>query len=304
MVRAVLIFGFIAGLLWEVSTPIGPAFSQSPTDPEEVTSKLIEIINRARVDRRLRSLRFEPRLTQIAKEMTRAIYNGESLATLNEGLEEMLREKGYPHMLFGGRYATTKGPVEEMVGAWLRENGPDGILSNPNALEIGVAYLNSEGSTVPDIPQNIWAVVIADPARPAEDGWDERIRLLVNQFRQRNGLPPLKMNALLARAAKAHASDMLARDYFRHFSPDGTDPGDRATAAGYRWTKILENLAAGQTNPRDVVNAWIRSKDGHREAMLDPIVTELGVGYVFAPFDPGRVEARHYWAMSLGKPVP
>ena len=287
-------------------TTIGPVSfvqAQSTPETEEAESKLIEIINRARVDRRQRSLRYEPRLTQIAQELAQAIYNGESLTSLNEGLEILLRQKGYPHMLSGGRYATTDGSVEEMVGAWLRDSGPDGILNAPEALEIGVAYLSSEGTTVSNMARNIWAVVIANPARPAADGWDIQILQLVNQFRRENGLPPLVMNAFLARAAKAHAQDMFNRDYFEHISLSGTDPGDRATAAGYRWTRVLENLAAGQTTPRDVVKAWIRSKDGHREAMLDPVVEELGVGYVFAPFDEGRIQARHYWAMSLGKAV-
>jgi hypothetical protein len=31
-------------------------------------------------------------------------------------------------------------------------------------------------------------------------------------------------------------------------------------------------------------------------------VTELGIGYVFTPFDPGRITSRHYWSMSLGRP--
>ena len=297
LLLSLCLIGLLAGPV------LAPVPSQAQTEREEAESKLIEIINRARVDRRLRALRFEPRLTQIAKEMTQAIYEGESLNSLNDGLEALLRQKGYPHMLYGGRYATTNDSVEQMVGAWLRDSGPDGILNSPDALEIGVAYLNSNGSTVPNIAPNIWAVVIADPARPAAAGWDEQIRQLVNQFRRVNNLPPLEMNAFLSRAAKAHSQDMLNRDYFEHISPSGTDPGDRATTAGYRWSRVLENLAAGQTNPRDVVNAWIQSKDGHREAMLDPIVTELGIGYVFAPFDPGRVEARHYWAMSLGKPL-
>lgn len=300
-VRSVLIGLLLIALLFVEGGHLGQADAQQPQAYPEST--LIEILNRARMDRRLPSLRYEPRLSQIASDLTRAIYDGESLDRLNAGLEALLREKGYPHIFYGGRYATTSSSVEEMARDWLRDTGPDGALTNRSAVEIGVAYLSSDGSTVPNIPQNIWAVVIAEPARPAADGWDESIRRLVNQFRYSNGLPPLEANVFLARAAHAHAQDMVSRDFFDHISPSGTNPGDRATAAGYRWTRILENLAAGQTTPQEVVNAWIRSKDGHREAMLDPVVTQIGVGYVFVPFDAGRMDSRHYWAMSLGKPV-
>lgn len=270
---------------------------------EKQESALIEMINLARRDRSLDDLHYEPRLTQIARLLAQAIFLGQPMNDLDEGLARLLQEKGYPHIAFGGRYATTDGSVEEMLTTWLENSGRDGILISDRVQEIGVAYLNSDGSTVADIPTNIWAVVIAEPAKPAASNWRRKVLQLVNQFRQSNGLPPLESNAFLDRAAMAHSRDMLARDFFAHINPDGESAGERATAAGYRWTHVLENIAAGQRTPRDVVNAWIRSTDGHREAMLDTAVTELGIGYVFAPFDPGRITSRHYWSLSLGRPV-
>lgn len=278
------------------------AHAQTADKREETESRLIQLINTARTERSLPRLNYEPRLTQIARQLTLSIYAGQRLNALSDGLEQLLQDKGYPHIQFGGRYATTEGAVGDMLNEWLREGGPDSILVNPNVQEIGVAYLNSDGSLVPDIPTNIWAVVIAEPARPAEGDWRRRVLQLVNQFRAANGLPALKPNAFLDRAAMAHSRDMLARDFFSHINPDGVGPGERARAAGYRWTRILENIAVGQRTPREVVNAWVASKDGHREAMLDPAVTELGVGYIFAPFDPGRISSLHYWSISLGRP--
>ncbi len=279
-----------------------PSHSQATDKRDETESRLIQLINSARAERSLPRLNYEPRLTQIARELTRSIYAGQRLNALSDGLERLLQDKGYPSIMFGGRYATTDGSVSDMLREWLEEGGPDSILINPNVQEIGVAYLNSDGSTVRGIPTNIWAVVIAEPARPADADWRRQILRLVNQFRAANGLDPLKPNAFLDRAAMGHARDMLARDFFSHINPSGIGPGDRATAAGYKYLQILENIAIGQRTPREVVNAWVASKDGHREAMLNPSVTELGIGYVFTPFDPGRITSRHYWSMSLGRP--
>ncbi len=280
--------------------PIFPGSTLAQMDGTE--SRLIEVINRARAERNQAPLRFEPRLTQIAREMAQAIYQGQKLDALSAGLETLLQQRGYPYMLYGGRYAINDEAVDVMVGKWLQEGGPNSILVNPTAKEIGVSYLSSEGSLVPGIAPSIWTVVIADPARPTSQDWAFRVLQLVNQFRAENNLPALKANAFLNRAAMAHARNMLSRDFFSHIDPDGNGPGERAKAAGYRFSRVLENIAAGQRTPRDVVNAWIASKQGHREAMLDPSVTELGIGYVFAPFDPGRFNSIHYWAMTLGTP--
>lgn len=276
----------------------GSAFAQT----NEKEPRLIDVINRARADRNRAPLRYEPRLSQIAQQMVQAIYQGQELDNLTNGLEALLKAKGYPYILYGGRYAINSDSAEMMVSEWLDDGGQQSILVNPTASEIGVAYMSSDGSLVPDIAPGIWAVVIAAPARPAASDWAEQILKLVNQFRAQYKLPPLKANAFLNRAGMAQARDMLARDFFSHMNPDNIGPGARATAAGYKWALILENIAAGQPTPRDVVNAWIASKEGHREAMLNPDVTELGIGYVFAPFDPGRITSLHYWAMTLGKP--
>ncbi|WP_420725078.1 CAP domain-containing protein [Hwanghaeella sp. LZ110] len=281
----------------QISTT-GPAGAQA----DEKEPRLIEVINRARAERNRAPLRYEPRLTQIARQMAQAIYQGQKLDALTDGLETLLKSKGYPYTLYGGRYAINSDSVEKMVTEWLEDGGQQSILTNKTATEIGVAYLSSEGSLVPDIEPSIWTVVIAAPARPADSDWAQQILQLVNQFRATYQLPPLQPNAFLNRAGMAQARDMLARDFFSHTNPDNVGPGERATKAGYKWSLVLENIAAGQSTPRDVVNAWIASKEGHREAMLNPDVTELGIGYVFAPFDPGRIKSLHYWAMTLGKP--
>jgi len=53
-------------------------------------------------------------------------------------------------------------------------------------------------------------------------------------------------------AATLHSQDMLNRDYFSHTNPDGLDPADRATNAGYPTTSVGENIAwSGTTGTLD-----------------------------------------------------
>ncbi|MEI8635057.1 pre-peptidase C-terminal domain-containing protein [Vibrio sp. PP-XX7] len=57
--------------------------------------------------------------------------------------------------------------------------------------------------------------------------------------------PALTWNCKLATAAAVHNQDMVTNDYFDHIGSDGTEPWDRAEAAGYSYSYIGENIAAG-----------------------------------------------------------
>ncbi|NEA14911.1 CAP domain-containing protein, partial [Streptomyces halstedii] len=105
----------------------------------------------------------------------------------------------------------------------------------------------------------------------------EQVVALVNAERAKEGCGAVSGNSLLATAASRHSADMADRDYFSHTSPDGTDPGDRITAAGYRWSTYGENIAKGQTTPAAVMEAWMNSP-GHRANILNCAFKELGVG--------------------------
>jgi len=118
---------------------------------------------------------------------------------------------------------------------------------------------------------------------------------LTNQERVANGLPELTWNDALAQAGATHCQDMIDNDYFAHYSLDGSDPGVRATAAGYNWQMIGENIAAGQKTPQIVVTAWMNSED-HRENILRPEFTELGVGVRLGS------KGYLYWAQEFGLP--
>jgi uncharacterized protein YkwD len=109
---------------------------------------------------------------------------------------------------------------------------------------------------------------------------------LINQRRAARGLPRLRLNRNLSRAAVWHSHDMVHRRYFGHVSGTGRDVVDRLYRARYlggrfSW-RVGENLAWGSGQlgtPREIVRAWMRSA-GHRENMLDPSFREIGIGVI------------------------
>ena len=86
----------------------------------------------------------------------------------------------------------------------------------------------------------------------------------------RGNAPRLRQSAALNRAAKAHADDMVARNYFSHVSPSGSRLINRVGAVGVPVCLVAENIAQGQSTWSDVFYDWMSSAV-HRKSMLNPI---------------------------------
>ena len=99
-----------------------------------------------------------------------------------------------------------------------------------------------------------------------------------NADRVRNGVSLLAENALLSRAAQAKADDMLNRGYYAHITPDGKSPLYFVDQTGYKYLNVGENLDLTYlSTEEDVETAWLNSPS-HRENLLLPQFTEVGVG--------------------------
>lgn len=117
----------------------------------------------------------------------------------------------------------------------------------------------------------------------------------------RGVFPPaaaLTWNAKLTDAASAHSADMAAKNYFSHTSADGRSMSDRVNAAGYLWSGLGENIAAGYAGVDAVMDGWVTS-DGHCANLMSANLIEIGLACV-----PGTSSSTYntYWTMDLGKP--
>ena len=108
--------------------------------------------------------------------------------------------------------------------------------------------------------------------------------------------PALSWNCELEVAARGHSADMANNNFFSHTGSDGSTLGSRATAAGYNWSSLGENIAAGYSSVSSVMQGWIDS-DGHCANLMGSSFTELGAARV----DNAASTYRSYWTQVFGR---
>ncbi len=102
---------------------------------------------------------------------------------------------------------------------------------------------------------------------------------LINNARAQNGLPGLAVNAILTAAAQAHSIDMACHGLTSHTGSDGSSVQERIAAAGYSASRSSEIIYASGY-PQTAFDWWM-SDQVHRNEILNPYLTEMGVGYAY-----------------------
>lgn len=101
----------------------------------------------------------------------------------------------------------------------------------------------------------------------------------MNAIRAQAGLPALKRNAELERAALAHARDMAANTFMSHTGTDGSDLRTRVERTNYRWCSLAENVARGHSTDARAVESW-RTSPGHYRNMTKTKAQHYGLANV------------------------
>ncbi|MCL2351814.1 MAG: CAP domain-containing protein [Firmicutes bacterium] len=109
-------------------------------------------------------------------------------------------------------------------------------------------------------------------------GFEQEVLRLVNKERAKAGVAELAWSDALAGAARAKARDMSENNYFSHQSSVLGSPFDIMKAHGVTYKTAGENIAKGQKTAIAVMTAWMASS-AHRNNILNPRFTEIGVGY-------------------------
>jgi len=123
----------------------------------------------------------------------------------------------------------------------------------------------------------------------------DKARDLINAYRREKGLKPLKLNAALTEAAKAHSRDLAKWDRISHYGSDGSNPWDRVKRAGYNAKVAAENVGTGQASMEEVLKGWQQSP-GHNKNLLLADVEHMGIALVQDP----RTEFKTFWTLVVG----
>jgi len=156
--------------------------------------------------------------------------------------------------------------------------------------ETGVSELINANPQLAN-PDHIYPGQKINIAANAELSQEQEVINLVNQEREKAGLPALEYDWELARVAKYKSQDMKDQNYFSHNSPVYGSPFAMMQNFGINYKSAGENIARGQRSAEQVVNAWMNSS-GHRANIMSSDFTHIGVGYV---------ESGHYWTQMFIK---
>ena len=105
---------------------------------------------------------------------------------------------------------------------------------------------------------------------------EQQLLDLTNQSRANSGLPMLRMDPRLCRAARLHSANMARLNSMSH-NLEGRSHQHRTMEAGYPSGMVAENICYSQGNPQAAINTWLNSS-GHRANMLSNQYSDLGVG--------------------------
>ena len=145
---------------------------------------------------------------------------------------------------------------------------------------------------MPVLPRNLVAIAvtigalsITAPSIAALTPAENTLLAVMNEARAAHNLTPLRVDAALQRAARAHSEDMLSRGYFDHGKF-----ASRMQRHGVRARTMAENIAwwAGYRWARRIVNMWLRSPN-HRENLLRPGFRRVGIATTSGLFAGSKV---------------
>ena len=105
---------------------------------------------------------------------------------------------------------------------------------------------------------------------------EARMLELVNGERIAAGLRPLAADPELLQVARQHSTDMFARGYFAHVTPEGHDPFERMRESNVRFITAGENLALAPT--LQIAHTGLMNSPGHRANILQRDFGRVGIG--------------------------
>ncbi len=158
-----------------------------------------------------------------------------------------------------------------------------------------VASLAPPSSAAPSAPEKAPKGALADRDYSKTVLNPETARDAINAYRKTKGLKPLKLDAELTVAARAHAQDLAKWDRISHYGSDGSNPWDRVKRSGYNAKLAAENVGTGQASFAEVLKGW-QDSPGHNKNLLQAEAQHMGIALVQDP----KTEFKTFWTLVIG----
>jgi uncharacterized protein YkwD len=148
-------------------------------------------------------------------------------------------------------------------------------------------------STAAAVPQNIAVLgasttgnstsLEAAPLSNALNEYENTIAAMINNIRVSNGLNALAADGSLNEVADIRGEDLMNRNYFSHYTPEGTNVFDlmRSMSIGFRYAgeNLAQSAPASAGTCEGFINAWLNSPT-HKDNILGANYTKIGVSMV------------------------
>ncbi|HQD41051.1 MAG TPA: CAP domain-containing protein [Bacillota bacterium] len=105
---------------------------------------------------------------------------------------------------------------------------------------------------------------------------EQKLINLINEERKKAGLNPLAVDLKLSKVARIKSEDMRTNNYFSHTSPTYGSPFQMMKDFGITYKSAAENIA--KTSSVDRAHTGFMNSEGHRQNILNPGYTHIGVG--------------------------
>lgn len=262
-------------------------------------------VNAGRAAAKVPPLTLSPELCRAAQARAEEIGAAGSLnrgAISGQTLIDRVARYGYRASALSQPVVQASGDPAAVIAEWRRMSSSAWKdARNPRYRDFGVGAAWLDGVPVYVLLLGVSSNdAFAGRTRSLRDPERVRAELLsaVNRERKARKLPPLDSDPRLAAAAQSHADDMLARGYYGHASPDGTQAMQRVRRKGYDAQRVGENIAKGQGSVEEVMKGWMKSRV-HRENILSPRFVDAGFGVALGKTPEGD---EVIWVQVFGRP--
>ena len=124
-----------------------------------------------------------------------------------------------------------------------------------------------------------------NPTSQAQDSNSLEIQIFdnINHIRVQNGMQKLNLNQVLTNIARLRSKDMINRNYFSHYTPEGKHATEILRENGVMYAGFGEILFRASPPawgpPGTIINTWL-SSNIHRNIILTPQFNQVGVGII------------------------